>query len=72
MSCRRYEYSGLRAEEPRRRVLPQFGAGGGALASVMGALLPITVEGLTGVVAGGLVFLGVLAVGRMRQMLRTA
>lgn len=53
-------------------VLSQFGAGGGALASVMGALLPITVEGLTGVVAGGLVFLGVLAVGRMRQMLRTA
>lgn len=51
-------------------VLAQFGAEGGALAGALGALLPISVEALTGVLAGGLVFLGVIAVGRARQMLR--
>lgn len=51
-------------------VLAQFGTGGGALAGTMGALLPISVEALTGVVAGALVFLCVGAVGRVQQMLR--
>ncbi len=51
-------------------LLAQLGASGGALAGVMGALLPISVEALTGVVAGALVFVCVSAVGRARQMLR--
>jgi len=51
-------------------VLAQLGTSGGALAGLTGALLPIGVEALTGVVAGALVFLGVSGVGRLRAMLR--
>ena len=51
-------------------LLAQLGASGSALAGLMGALLPISVEALTGVVAGALVFVCVTAVGRARKMLR--
>ncbi len=51
-------------------VLAQLGTGGGALAGLTGALLPIGVEALTGVVAGALVFVVVSGVTRLRQKLR--
>ncbi len=50
-------------------VLAQLGTSGGALAGVAGALLPIGVEALTGIVAGALVFLVVSGVARLRKTL---
>jgi predicted DNA repair protein MutK len=51
-------------------VLAQLGTTGGAMAGLTGALLPILVEALTGIVAGALVFLGVSGVARIRKKLR--
>lgn len=50
-------------------VLAQLGSSGGAMAGLTGALLPIVVEALTGIVAGALVFLGVSGVARIRKKL---
>ena len=50
-------------------VLSQLGTAGSAVAGVAGALLPITVEAVTGILAGAVVFVGVTLVARLRKML---